>query len=93
MTPPGVIAAGDGFTQWMDRIVEGFERMRRCMDDTLLYDTSIKDQFFRVCKFLQMAGEHGCIHSTKKLKFCEKTVEFVGYQLMEVGIKPLSSHL
>ena len=43
--PQGFLSAGDTYTDRLDRLLEDFERQRRCIDDTLLYDSSIEEAF------------------------------------------------
>ena len=46
--PQGHIAAGDAYTARYDEIPQGFERMERCVDDTILWDSSLEANFSRV---------------------------------------------
>ena len=47
--PQGFISAGDAYAQRMDIIVEDTENYDHCVDDSILWDTSIEENFFRVC--------------------------------------------
>ena len=58
------------------------------MDDSLLWDQTIADQFFSVCKYLSHTGNHGIIQNIKKFKFCRREIEFVGFTILEDGIRP-----
>merc|ERR1712240_203857 len=88
VAPQGFISSGDAFTDRMDRIYEGEERMKRCIDDTLLYDNSIEAQFHRTCRTLDTGGNHGAIFNPKKFQFCCRKVNYVGLVLDESGIRP-----
>ena len=72
VAPQGFLSSGDGFTERMDGIYEGTERMKRCVDDSLLHDTSIREQFVRTCRFLDLGGNHGAIFNPSKFQFCKK---------------------
>ena len=92
-TPQGLKPAGDGFTDRMDSLFSDFERSRRCVDDTLLYDESIESQFFRTCAFLDKAGQHGIILNPDKFQFAEVEVDFVGFRLTATGPRPTDEFL
>ena len=70
MAPQGFIISGDAFTDGMDRIYEGVERMKWCIDDTLIHDTDIEAQFYRTFQTLDTGGNHGAIFNPKKFQFC-----------------------
>ena len=66
VAPMGLRCSGDGFTDRMDRIYSDTPRMRRIVDDSLLFDKSVRDQFFRVCQALDTGSNHGAIFNPKK---------------------------
>ena len=78
-SPQGLKPSGDGFTDRMDALYADFERSRRCVDDTLLYDDTIEAQFYRTCEFLDRAGHHGIILNPEKFQFAETEVDFLGF--------------
>ena len=92
-SPQGLKPSGDGFTDRMDSLFSDFERSRRCVDDTLLYDDSIEAQFFRTCSFLDRAAHHGIILNPAKFQFAEKEVNFVGFRLTASGPRPTDEFL
>ena len=61
MAPQGFISSGNAFTDRMDHIYEGVERMKQCTDDNLIHDTDIEAQFYRTCQTLDTGGNHGVI--------------------------------
>ena len=91
--PQGLKPSGDGFTDRMDSLFSDFERSRRCVDDTLLYDDSIEAQFFRTCSFLDRAARHGIILNPAKFQFAELEVNFVGFRLTATGPRPTDEFL
>ena len=91
--PQGLRSSGDGFTDRMDRLFEDFERSRRCVDDTLFYDDTIEQQFFRTCEFLDRCGEHGIIINPAKFQFAEMEVDFVGFKVSATGVRPTDSFI
>ena len=91
--PQGLRSSGDGFTDRMDRLFEDFERSRRCVDDTLFFDDTIEQQFFRTCEFLDRCGEHGIIINPTKFQFAEMEVDFVGFKVSATGVRPTDSFI
>ena len=47
-TPQGFTSAGDGYTQRSDLITAEEPRLKKKVDDSLLYDDDIETTFFRV---------------------------------------------
>ena len=43
--PQGFHASGDAYTRRFDDITSDFERVKRCIDDSLLWNNSIEDSF------------------------------------------------
>lgn len=89
--PQGFLAAGDAYTDRLDRLLQKFERQRRCIDDTLLYDDSIEDSFHRTCEFLETCGSNGVLQNSKKFQFAQETVEFLGFEVTSTGVQPTRS--
>ena len=87
-TPQGFISAGDGYTHRMDLIVEGVKDFEHCVDDSILWDSDIETNFFRVCDFIERCSKAGCIFNPEKFQFGSETVEFLGFQITKSGIQP-----
>ena len=78
--PQGFISAGDAYTHRMDLIVEGTKNYEHCVDDSLLWDKSIEDNFYSVCQFIEKCSRAGCIFNPHKFQFGQETVDFWGSQ-------------
>ena len=91
--PQGFVSAGDAYTNRMDRLLQNMVRQRRCVDDTLLYDETIEEAFFRAGEFLETCGNNGIILNPKKFKFAEKEVDFLGFTITDSGVKPTREFL
>ena len=50
------------------------------MDDTLLFDKTIEQQFIHTCEFLDQCYRHGIIINLAKFQFAELEVDFVGFK-------------
>ena len=86
--PQGLICAGDAYTQRKSEILEGFQNHKTCVDDSVLFDDNIEENFFRVCKFLTQAARGGCTFNPKKFQFGSTDVTFLGFSITADGIKP-----
>ena len=58
------------------------------MDDTILFENTIEENFFKTCEYIHLVGSHGIILNKEKFQFCEKEVDYVGFRITENGIKP-----
>ena len=58
------------------------------IDDWLLYDDDITSNFFSVCRYLSLCARGGVVFNPKKFVFCQKTVEFAGFEVGDGKIKP-----
>ena len=92
-TPQGFLAAGDGYTARSDLVMQGVPRLKKCVDDCLLYDSDIAANFNRVCDFLSLCSNNGIIFNSSKFQFCEDEVQFVGFDVTNTGIKPTSEFI
>ena len=86
--PQGFLAARDGYTARYDKVAERIKRRKQCVDDSLLHDTSIEEQFFRTCQFLSLCISNGIIFNLKKFHFAEKEVEYLGFEITEDSVRP-----
>ena len=92
-TPQGHLAAGDGYCHRYDEITREFKDYKRCVDDTILWAGDIESNFRRTCEYLTLCSKHGIIFNEEKFQFCQREVEFVGYQLHENGMTPTPTML
>ena len=69
-------------------IMMNFENVKNCVDDSLIYDDSIEENFYRVCAFLDQGARGGCTFNPKKFQFGEMDLNFLGFRISETGITP-----
>lgn len=86
--PQGLISAGDGYTQRRSEILDGFTDSKTCVDDSIIYDDSIEQNFYRVCEFLTISSRGGCTFNPKKFQFGLREINFLGFLVTNDGIKP-----
>ena len=53
-----------------------------------MFDETIREQFFRVCRALELGSQHGAIFNPKKFQFCKREVVFAGLVVSESGVRP-----
>ena len=79
--PQGYIASGDGYTRHYDEIVALIERKTKCIDDTLLWSSTIEESFHQAQEWLDICGRHGITLNPEKFRFARQTVEFAGFEI------------
>ena len=53
-----------------------------CVDDSIVYNDNIEQNFFNICQFLEIGGKGGCAFN-----FAQLEVEFLGFKITPNGIK------
>ena len=86
--PQGILSAGDAYTDRMDRLFEDYDRIARCIDDNLIWDNTIEEQFHRACSFLDKCASNGIILNPGKFQFAQSTLDFLGFTLTPNGVQP-----
>ena len=92
-SPQGFLASGDGYTSRYDKIVAGFENFTKCVDDSLLWGSSVEEAFHRNCAYLTLCSSNGIIFNKKKFVFSKKEVEFLGFEITEDSVRPAPSYM
>ena len=87
-TPMGHCAAPDAYTRRFDVAIAGIPRKLKCVDDTLLFDSSVKDAFWHTYDFLETCAMKGVTLKPEKFKFCRRQVDFVGCHVGWDTFKP-----
>ena len=91
--PQGFVSSGDGYNRRFNAIISDFERKERCVDDTIHYDTSLEEHWWRTIRFLAKVGSAGIVLNPSKFQFSQKQVEFAGFKISEDKIEPLPKYL
>ena len=87
-TPQGFLAAQDAYNHRFDLITRDFKNKKRCVDDSIIWGETIEETFFRTCEYLTLTGGAGIIMNPEKFIFCQKRLEFLGFELTEDGVEP-----
>lgn len=86
--PQGFLSSGDGYNQRFDSILANFERKERVVDDTVFYDTTLEEHWWRAIDFLNTVGESGMVLNADKFQFAKKEIEFAGLLISGDKIAP-----
>ena len=61
---------------------------RRCIDDTLIWSSSLKTSFLQCAQYLAFCGREGIIFNPKKLEVGKKQVNIFGFRMSQNGVLP-----
>ena len=70
--PQGFLAAGDAYTERYDRIISEVQDKTKCVDDTILWKSNIRDIFFHTCQYLTLCSRNGIVFNQKKFCFARQ---------------------
>ena len=88
--PMGFHASGDAYTRRFDDITVGFPRVKRCIDDSVLWDPEedVEATFWHAFDYIKLCGDNGIVFNKDKFVFGEQTVEFAGFEVHREGFRP-----
>ena len=92
-SPQGFHAAGDGYTRAFDNITVDFRRKAKCIDDSLLWDTTMEKAFWHTIDYITLCNRNGIVFNPKKFCFARDEVDFAGFTITKSGIKPMQQIL
>ena len=75
-----------------DKVTQGVENKKRCVDDSLLYANSLEKAFYQAASYLHLMGTNGIIQCPEKFQFGCKTVAWAGFTIGPDSVKPLPKH-
>ncbi|XP_068242430.1 uncharacterized protein [Palaemon carinicauda] len=87
-TPMGHVSASDAYSKRFDDVIADIPRKSKCVDDVLLYDDTVEGAFYHTISFLQVCEENGVTLNPEKFQFCQREVDFVGFELGWDNFKP-----
>lgn len=93
VAPQGYLASGDGYTHRYDKIITDIPRKTKCVDDTAIWDEAIEPHWWRMIDFLDLMTREGIVLNANKFQFCQKTIDFAGFQITQNDVKPLPKYL
>ena len=82
----GLSATGDEYCRRGARITDELENTERVMEDTLFYDTDVKQHYEKVRKYLLKCRENQITLNRDKFEFAQRELKYVGYIVGADGI-------
>ena len=73
--PQRFLSSGDDYDRRFDAILTDFERKERCVDDTIQYDTDLREHWWGTIGFLILTGRSGIVLNQDKFCFAKRTVD------------------
>ena len=86
--PQGFHASNDAYTKRFDDITLGFPRVRRIVDDSLLWDDTIATSFWHVVRYRKICADNSIVFNPSKFQFAMEEIEFASFTLSMDGYKP-----
>ena len=62
----------------------------RCVDDSLLWEETIREHFWATCRYIDLCARNGVIFTPKKFQFAKDT-DFAGFTITKNSIKPTTT--
>ena len=56
VAPQGFRASGDAYTARFDEVTKEVQNCKRCVDDSILYEATIEENFRKTCEYLYLLG-------------------------------------
>merc|ERR1711981_328633 len=61
---------------------------KRCIDDTLIWSSSIKQSFLQCARYLSFCGTEGIVFNPAKLEVGREEVQIFGFRMSQNGVLP-----
>ena len=88
VAPQGSISSGDGYTYWYDLLIRNIKNIKKLVDDVLGWAKTLYKLFVIIMNFLYHTNSHGVTQNPAKFAWGRREIEYLGFWLTEVGIKP-----
>ena len=85
--PQGYLASGDGFTHRDSIASQEIKNKVTLVDDNLVWDNTLEDNFKSVCRLLEIYGKAGLVMSSDNFQFGQDVVKFAGMQVTQNGVR------
>ena len=85
--------ANDAYGNHYNNITRDLQNLTRCVDDALLWENTIEENFMKTCQYLSLCAQNGITFNMKKFQFCQQEVEFMGFMLSNFGVRPTEEML
>ena len=88
-SPQGFHGSGDAYNRRRDEIERDVRDIIRQVDDSLLWKSSIEENFHHTCAYMSLCGENGILQNPEKFQFCQRSVNWAGFVIGENTVKPM----
>ena len=88
IAPQGYVSSGDAYTRRFDEIVSDIPNKTKCVDDTLMWSSSIEESFHQAVRWLDRCGWNGITLNIEKFVFAKENVEFTGFEITNSSVRP-----
>ena len=75
------------YNKRFDMITKDVKNTARQVDDSLLWDKTIKENFESNCNFLTFCGRNGICRNPEKFQLCLKEVNWSGFVIWENSVR------
>merc|ERR1712015_148308 len=80
--------SGDAYTRRFDDITSEFERVSRCVDDSLLWNDDVEGSFWHAFDYIKHCADNGIIFNPEKFIFAAEICDFAGFEVTMDGYRP-----
>ena len=70
-----------------------YPKKTKCIDDTLLWSSTIADSFLQAQEWLDLCSRHGITLNHSKFRFTGETVEFAGFEISNETVCPCKKYM
>ena len=84
--PMGLASTGDEYCRRGDDALQDLDNYSKVVDDILVYDESLEDNYKHVKQVLERCRENKITLNAKKFRFAESNVIFAGYNVDSTGV-------
>lgn len=91
--PQGYIASGDAYTSRYDSLVTEVRQVTKCIDDALLWSSTIEGAYHQATEWLDICARNGITLNPDKFHFAEDEVEFAGFEITNSEVKPCKKYI
>ena len=91
--PMGFHVSGDAYTRRFDDITVDQPQVVRVVDDSLLWDKTIRAAFWHTFDYLKQCSDNGIVFNKEKFEFAKESIDFAGFEITKDGYKPIKKIL
>jgi len=86
--PQRYITSGDAYTRHYDEIVAHVPNKTKCIDNALIWSSSITESFLQAQDWLDICDRHRITLNPSKFRFAMESVKFAGFEITSEIVHP-----